>query len=232
MENDHRKLFANCILGIFLHTNKSYIKIYICKIYLLDIYSDYKRRKLMARSNKTKYAILGLLAFKNMSGYDIKNMMAKSTNHFWTESLGQIYPTLAKLLKDNCILEIKTATKSKRERNIYKLTKKGLKILQEWLPKPPQPTTARDELILKIFFGKNISAKQLINLINKRRINNLEHIEQLQLIKNHLITKHDDPDSFYWIFTVNLGIHHANADIAWCDETIKMLKKPMINFYE
>ncbi len=48
----------------------------------------------MARENKTKYALLGLLNVCPGSGYDIKKLMEQSTSNFWNESYGQIYPIL------------------------------------------------------------------------------------------------------------------------------------------
>lgn len=178
----------------------------------------------MARSSKTKYAILGMLAYQHMSGYDIKNMMEKSTNHLWSESPGQIYPTLASLLKEECIAETKDTTKSKHERNTYKITKKGLKLLQEWLPKAPEKQTSRDELLLKIFFAKNMSKEQLLALIKKRRAETLEHIEELNNIMHHVKTEHHDADAPYWLITINSGLIHCKANLSWCDETIKFIK--------
>ena len=54
----------------------------------------------MAKANKSRYAILGMLALEAASGYQIKKEMEESTSNFWHESYGQIYPIL-KLLTEN-----------------------------------------------------------------------------------------------------------------------------------
>ena len=54
----------------------------------------------MARKARTHYAILGLLCWKPMSGYDIKKMVEVGLSYFWSESYGQIFPTLNRLVDD------------------------------------------------------------------------------------------------------------------------------------
>ena len=45
----------------------------------------------------TAYVILGMLAWRPMSGYDIKATVDRSTRLFWAASYGQIYPELRRL---------------------------------------------------------------------------------------------------------------------------------------
>ena len=44
----------------------------------------------MARSNRTRYTVLGTLTHGPMTGYDIKKFIESSINNFWRESYGQI----------------------------------------------------------------------------------------------------------------------------------------------
>ncbi|MGH9601902.1 MAG: PadR family transcriptional regulator, partial [Terriglobales bacterium] len=48
-------------------------------------------------TNTTRFALLGLLSLGPQSGYDLKKRMEQSIAHFWSESYGQIYPTLRRL---------------------------------------------------------------------------------------------------------------------------------------
>src|ERR1700737_1070592 len=45
----------------------------------------------------SSYALLGLLAIREMSGYDIKAFADDTLRHFWAISYGQIYPELRQL---------------------------------------------------------------------------------------------------------------------------------------
>ena len=54
----------------------------------------------MARKRKTWFAILGLLRWKPMSGYDIKKLVEMGLSHFWSESYGSLFPTLNALVDE------------------------------------------------------------------------------------------------------------------------------------
>ena len=51
----------------------------------------------MAKINKTKYALLGVLSIMSGSGYDIKKFCDSSIGYFWNENYGHIYPMLQRL---------------------------------------------------------------------------------------------------------------------------------------
>lgn len=69
-----------------------------------------------AKHSDTTYAILGLLTTDCHTGYDIKQMMDTSLNHFWKISYGQIYPTLKKLVEDGWAVVTDTAQESKPDK--------------------------------------------------------------------------------------------------------------------
>ena len=41
-----------------------------------------------------KYALLGFLSYRPMSGYDMEHWMEASTGHFWHAKISQVYTTL------------------------------------------------------------------------------------------------------------------------------------------
>ena len=50
-----------------------------------------------------KHAILGLLNYEPMTGYDLKKTIDISINHFWPAVQSQIYTTLAKMEKEGWV---------------------------------------------------------------------------------------------------------------------------------
>jgi DNA-binding PadR family transcriptional regulator len=50
--------------------------------------------------NRTKYAILGILALAPQTGYELKQFIERSLSAFWQESYGQLYPTLKLLVSE------------------------------------------------------------------------------------------------------------------------------------
>lgn len=133
----------------------------------------------MKKENKTKYVLLGFLDKAEMSGYDIKKQMEKSTNHFWSESFGQIYPNLKRLAEDG-LIEMIEDEKSKQNRKTYKITEQGKKVLKEWLEKKTYDDKMRSEFLLKLFFADNMSKESLKNLIEESKEKNRENIKNIE----------------------------------------------------
>src|ERR1700684_2212758 len=105
--------------------------------------------------------LLGLLAIEPMSGYDLGQTIRGSVGHFWNESYGQIYPNLKKLAADGFVSSKTERQKSKPDRHIYSIPKRGRERLADWLAVPPQPEIPRNELLLKLFFGVQTSPQIL-----------------------------------------------------------------------
>ncbi len=127
-----------------------------------------------------------MLNIEPMSGYELKQEIAQSTFHFWTESDGQIYPTLNTLTELGCIDCLERPI-GERSRKIYSITESGVKRLQDWLAKDIERVTVRHELLLKLFFGHNTTKQVLLNHIDKFQ-HDIE--KKLQVFENILNSRH------------------------------------------
>jgi PadR family transcriptional regulator AphA len=179
----------------------------------------------MPKINQTQFSILGLLSLKPMSGYDIKQSIQNSTQHFWNESYGNLYPTLQKLVTEKYVTANKQGN-SARGRIEYALTGTGKKHLTTWLNQPLHPAVVRDELLLKIFFGKNADKKHLLSQLNKEaKLMNAE-ITKLKKITRELPQKHAKHKHLpYWLLTIECGLKEFQARLSWCQESIKTITK-------
>ena len=178
----------------------------------------------MAKENKSRYALLGILSMCPGSGYDVKKLMEQSTSNFWRESYGQIYPILKQLVNEGLAISHAEKQEGKPERYVYTLTDKGFEELRQWLTEPIEQMVERNELLLKLFFGRQ-------NTIG----GNIEHVQQFQKLLEQLLHKYrgieayvranceDNVDMCYSLITVRYGIHRSQALLAWCEETIDTL---------
>ncbi|GAB3801762.1 PadR family transcriptional regulator [Virgibacillus kimchii] len=176
----------------------------------------------MKKYNDTTYAILGMLTTGNRSGYDVKQFMDQSLNHFWKISYGQIYPTLKRLEQEGLITVETAFQEGKPGRKEYFLTSKGEGALKEWLEEPlKQVPSERNEVLLKIFFGRYQTKEQSIALLKdyKQKLEaQYETYEQIEeMIAHHGCEAGDAP---YWLFTLDYGKRVTNAAMEWCEETI------------
>src|SRR5947209_3092972 len=81
-------------------------------------------------------AILGLLAIKPMSGYDLSRSYQRALQQIWYAPLGQVYPTLRKMQRDGLLRVTVKIQKDRPNRKVYSLTPKGRTSLVGWLSQP------------------------------------------------------------------------------------------------
>lgn len=182
----------------------------------------------MAKINKTKYALLGVLNLMSGSGYDIKKFCDSSIGFFWNENYGHIYPMLQKMEKEELVTKRVEQTEKKPSKNIYSITKKGREELEQWLKLPIETEKVRSELLLKVFMSRNIPVKDIIKNIQLTREDCEKEILQYLNIENLLNThnKEIDKKSFVlWIITLKNGKQSAEAKIKWCEETLQLLEE-------
>jgi PadR family transcriptional regulator AphA len=100
-----------------------------------------------------KFAVLGLIALKPASGYDIKRTIDRSINFIWNVTGPQIYTTLRALREAGCITSEDVAQKGKPDKQIHRITPAGAKALRAFSNAPIRASVTRDEVLLRLFFG-------------------------------------------------------------------------------
>src|SRR6185312_10457290 len=101
----------------------------------------------------TGRVILGMIALGRQTGYEIKQVVDRSTRHFWAASYGQIYPELRRL-EEQGLVRGQSDPRGGRARTVYELTEDGQDALSGWLESAPEPMfEVRDEGMLKLFFS-------------------------------------------------------------------------------
>ena len=177
------------------------------------------------RSSSSTEVLLGLLTIQPMSGYDLGQTIRESVGHFWNESYGQIYPNLKKLAAGGFVTARTERQKGKPDRQIYSITRKGRERLADWLAVPPQPEIPRNELLLKLFFGGQVSLQ-----ISMQHVERMIETESAVLRKIGQIEKEIDrnrqyPDVPYWKMAVRFGQLELEAHLRWAQETLAQLNK-------
>lgn len=177
----------------------------------------------MARVNTSKYALLGMLAFRSATGYDIKKVMQATTDHFWSESDGAIYPILKQLLAEGLVTCSIENEQSGRPRKVYDLTSDGKAELEAWLDLEPMIYQGRNELLLKVFFGEHVAPEVTIRHIKKFRAQMQHKLSEYEKIQQQAEGR-QDPRKNYRRLTLKAGILSARAKIQWCEEALKLLE--------
>ena len=179
----------------------------------------------MAASNRTEYAVLGLLALGAQSGYDIKRMADDALGHFWNESIGHIYPILKRLEKRKWVTKTVETQHGRPDKKVYALTPEGTAALHAWFAQPIEPSPPRNELLLKIFLGAHASGDDLIVQVERYRDEQQAQLNALDLLAEQVARDEaHSPSLSYWLLTVEHGRTLHRASIAWCDDALVRLE--------
>jgi DNA-binding PadR family transcriptional regulator len=178
------------------------------------------------KETKSKYAVLGMLSIRPMSGYDIKKRIEGSISNFWSESYGQIYPILKRLVSEHLVTKTVERQSGKPDRHVYALTERGRKELQRWLTEGIVPKVERNELLLKLFFGEEATVTVSIEHVEKYKELQLQLLEKYSLIEKEIKAEYaNDSNLPYWLITLRYGQHVSQALLHWCDDTLVTLNK-------
>lgn len=104
-----------------------------------------------------KYAVLGLLHYKDMHGYQIKDHIEKNFGYMWTVNFGQIYNSLKALVAEGFITltDVVPSESGAPHKKLYALTDEGREEFKRWLKDSPEKQMLlRDPFLMRfIFFG-------------------------------------------------------------------------------
>lgn len=173
----------------------------------------------MERASRTRYAILGFLTWRPMSGYDIKRAIEQSTANFWSESYGQIYPILHRLV-DLGLARPAEAPVGGRGRQRFAITPQGRRELRRWLEAPTEAVPVRNETLLKLFFGRYAGTAAHGRELSRLRREAERVADHLRGLRTLIEAHSETPDAPYWLITLRFGEIQAEAQIRWLDEAL------------
>jgi DNA-binding PadR family transcriptional regulator len=178
------------------------------------------------KKSKTRYAVLGILSYGPMSGYDIKKFYEQNVAGFWSESYGQIYPILKRLTTEGLTTRSVHKQEGKPDRHIYALTDRGRKELHQWLVEPTGRHIGRHEILLKLMFGQQIPVADNIRQIERFLDRQKGELEEIEVLKKRFEQEEvDDPNMPFWQLAFSYGEHVNRAYIRWAEEAIASLYK-------
>ena len=161
-----------------------------------------------------------------MSGYDLGLVIRASVGRIWNESYGQIYPNLKKLAAGGFVTSKTERQKGKPDRRIYSITTKGRERLAKWLAVPPQPEIARNELLLKLFFGAQVPTEILIGNVERMVESEAAVLKELTRLEHEDIAQSRHyPGAPYWKMAARFGQLELAAHLDWASETLGELNK-------
>jgi DNA-binding PadR family transcriptional regulator len=182
-----------------------------------------------------KHALLGLLTYQPMTGYELKQFFDSTVKHFWNAELSQIYPTL-KALEEHGFVDKQVAVQESRpNRKVYSITDSGREEFQRWAHEPMPASDQRDAFLIKVFFGTELPTEDMLVLLRRQMEEHQkllafdatvmrERIRHGSSSEAHFSTKH----GLYWTLTLEMSMAYRRAYIQWCEDSMRMLEESLL----
>ena len=100
----------------------------------------------------TSYAVLGLLAIRPWSSYELTQQMDRSLGRVWPRAASKLYEEPKKLVAHG-LARSSTEQNGRRTRTVYAITPEGRGALRDWLAEPGGGPALEFEQLLKVFFA-------------------------------------------------------------------------------
>jgi len=108
----------------------------------------------------TSHAILGLLALRPWTTYELAKQVQRSLGWFWPRAERKLYDEPKRLVAAGLATATEQRT-GKRPKTVYAITAAGRKALRRWLDEEPAPPALEMEAMVKVFFADAGSLEQL-----------------------------------------------------------------------
>jgi PadR family transcriptional regulator, regulatory protein AphA len=178
-----------------------------------------------------KYALLGFLNYRSLTGYTLEQVMADSTANFWHADLSQIYKTLKSLEAEGWITSVIQEQDKRPDRRVYSITQQGRDALTAWLTTPLTETTPlKETLLLKLFFSGTIDRNHVVAQLRFQRQLHVQTLAKYQaqsaadIEKNMTLMGAQPAELPFWDATRRAGVLYEEMYIRWIDETLARLE--------
>ena len=110
--------------------------------------------------NTTSYLILGMLASRDWSAYEIAAQVGRGHAEIWPRADRQRYNAPKRLLEKGMV-SARTEATGKRERTVYSITPAGRRALTEWLATETRPSSLEFEGMIRVVLANEGSIDDL-----------------------------------------------------------------------
>ncbi|MFS0703697.1 PadR family transcriptional regulator [Cellulomonas sp. 179-A 9B4 NHS] len=169
----------------------------------------------MTRRAQTDVAVLGALTTAPMTGYAVRAAIVETLGHFWSESFGQIYPTLARLTAAGLV--------TKDDDGRFTITPTGRTRLRARLAEPYEVGPPRNPLLLRLFFGRTLGPDACRALLRDAGARAAAQLAALAAVRAEVAAEPPSPDHPYGLITLDYGERMARAHLEWVEASLAAL---------
>lgn len=174
-----------------------------------------------------KYAILGLLDRRDMTGYELTKAIENSLLESWRAKHSQIYPELKSLTEKGLVKFQVAITGTVLEKKIYSITEAGRNEFLQWeskkLPIKPIP---KDEFRLQLFFSSCLPPEKRIELLKHQLSQHEAKLDKLKQVMQKFDTLPPKEEPQFSDYLVLSGaVAREETTCHWLSECIALCQQ-------
>ena len=120
----------------------------------------------VSKQSQTEMAVLGALEIAPLTGYAIRQQITQTLGQFWSESYGQIYPTLSRLVRDGLV---EPDAPGRTSGTSFRISAAGQQRLRGLLQSPSPAPPVRNARLLRLFFGAVLGPTACMVVVEEAR---------------------------------------------------------------
>jgi DNA-binding PadR family transcriptional regulator len=160
-------------------------------------------------------AFLALLEGQPQHGYDLKRAYDQHFGHDRPLHYGQVYTTLAKLLRNGLVTVDGVEGESGPDRKRYTITEAGVTDVQRWLNEPETPDQYLQSALYAKIVGALLTGRSAAEVLDVQRDEHLVAMREL--------TRRKQAGDLADRIICDRGLFHLDADLRWLEHTATLL---------
>ena len=114
-----------------------------------------------------RYAILGLLSWQPLSGYDLKKIISESEVFYWSGNNNQIYTALIRLHDAGLVTRQVQQQESLPAKKIYSITQQGREDLRRWVLSTIELPEVHKTFLIQLACAEGLTSQELDALLGR-----------------------------------------------------------------
>ncbi len=175
-----------------------------------------------------EFVILGLLALRAMTVYEINKALERGVSLFYSASFGSINAAIGKMLEKGWISG-QEAVENGRNKRVFHLTPAGRQAFQDWLASEIEAEKVKDPALTRLYFLGFSDPQKRVRVLEA-------HLQKLRRTLDALELIHQQSEGIetplgledarrFQIFTLDYGRAFYAFNIDWYEALLETLKK-------
>jgi DNA-binding PadR family transcriptional regulator len=169
-----------------------------------------------------RHGILGLLASRPMSGYDLTREFDLTLGHVWSARHSQIYPELSRLVAEGLIEHVDSGPRGRKR---YTATDSGRGEVLRWLREHEPGRDLRVEAMLQGFFYWMLEPVEAVALLERERAFHQAKFEAYDSAARSGFDWMATPERHAQRIMLEAGIRYERGLVEWSEWAIEEIRR-------